>query len=311
LREADWLTIDGVTGSVYAGMGDIVARNWRDFPEIVALSRIIEIGIVSGGMPNEIIGRMWRIRDFFAHAVPLTRVRSCKRPVSRRSYVSFSPVSTRRLHTARSRLTRIPTECRENYTEILLSLAETLSRILSSALGLGQHHLYFRPLWDPNTSVVRNRGEGGNQFVGFEYFQVNRYVPHLPDISKVTFLLEVEVEEPADEWFLDFTSRLGESLVPSPALLKGYNLLINDARVSHDDVPAFYDSIRRREYYWRFYRVNRTSHQEIIEFLATWPNHNRRRPRLIALCSQLGLLRDGKLTRSGESLLGKPWTSKL
>jgi hypothetical protein len=136
---------------------------------------------------------------------------------------------------------------------MLLSLGESLSRQLSSAIGLAQHHRYFRPLWDPRENIQRLDKTRRSQLIGFEFFGINRHICHLVDISTVTVLLDVELVGESDEWFLDFTNPDGESLVASSDRVLAYSLQVNDAHVSYDDVPLFYDSLRRREYFWRFY----------------------------------------------------------
>lgn len=305
LGRGDWITIDGFTGDVYAGKGDVATWKWRDQPELVALASIIELALVSGDVSHGAIGQTWRMRDFFAHGVPLGRPVTSKRAVPSRSYVSFTPPNDQTLREVRLNLLPIRPEDRENYSQILLSLADSLSRQLSSTLGLGQHHLYFRPLWDPKACLLRRNDTEGTQLIGFEYFGINRHVPHLVDISTVTVFIEVELHGESDEWFLDLTNPEGESLVASSNKVQAYHLLINDAHVSYEDFPLLYDSLRRREYYWRFYEANHTSHQAIIAFLSTWANCAPARSPLSPLCFELGLIRRGRLTASGKSLIGK------
>ena len=47
--------------------------------------------------------------------------------------------------------------------------------------------------------------------IGFEFFDINRYIPHLVDVPTLTFVLAVELRTDSGEWFLDFTNSLGES----------------------------------------------------------------------------------------------------
>jgi len=230
---------------------------------------------------------------------------SSKKATAARPFVSFVPPTHPDVEEARSNLMPICANDRENYSEILLSLSQTLSRLLASALGIGNHHVYFRPLWDPKEWVHIQGEEERRQFVGFEYFGINRHIPHLVDISTLTFLIEFEVRDEAKEWCLDFTNPNGESLVLSSANAKAYSLLLNDVHVSYGDLPVLYHAIRHREYAWRFFEATGTSGWDIMKFLTDRSNHNLANSRLYQICSQLGLLRDGKLTVSGESLLGR------
>jgi len=305
LREGDWITVDGSAGNVLGGRGEIIAQRWQDQPEVVALARIIDLALHSGDVPPEIIGQTWRIRDFFVHGIPLSRPATGKKPVHSRPCVSFAQPDNHTIEEVRSNLKSIRAEDRENFSVMLLSLGESLSRQLSSAIGLAQHHRYFRPLWDPRENIQRLDKTRRSQLIGFEFFGINRHICHLVDISTVTVLLDVELVGESDEWFLDFTNPDGESLVASSDRVLAYSLQVNDAHVSYDDVPLFYDSLRRREYFWRFYEANHTSHREILAFMSDWPNQRSISDVMTSLCTRLGLIRCGKRTASGESLLGK------
>ena len=178
-------------------------------------------------------------------------------------------------------------------------------RILSSALGVGNHPQYFRPLWNPKQSVHRKNEDEGTQLVGMEFFGLNRHVPHLVDVATITILLELDVRGEGGEWFLDFTNPAGESLVVGSESIRSYRLLINDAEVQHADVPLLYDSLRRREYGWRIFDQNGTTHGEMAKALAAWASKKSVDDSALPLCYELGLIRNRKLTLAGESLLGK------
>jgi len=196
-------------------------------------------------------------------------------------------------------------EDRENYSQMLFSLADSFSRVLSSALGLGQHHRYYRPLWDPQRCIKRKTVNEGTQLIGFEYFGINRHIPNFVDVSSVAFLIEIELSNESDEWFLDSTNLEGESLVALSYNARAYSLIVNDAVVSYEDFPLLYDSLRRREYFWKFYETNNVSHQDIIDFLPKFQSLKPLQSTLTSLCYELGLIRYGKLTASGESLIGQ------
>lgn len=305
LREGDWITIDGSTGKVYFGKGEVKRPDWRQCPELLMLAQMIDHAIISGEIDLATVGLTWRIRDYFLHSRPLCTIRSSKRPVHRRTYTSFSPPKANDLRSARKVLCPLAPQERENYSEIVFGLSEALSRLLASRLGFGNHHQYLRPLWDPETTCGLNKEEELAQLVGFEYFGINRNVRHLPDISRLTFLLEVELRSKDDRWFLDFTNPKGESLVPDSEVLLGYRLFVNGAPVKHRDVPSLYNCLRRREYYWRWFEYNKTSHEEIIEFLESGRYKSRPESRLTLYCEELGLLSHGELTPVGLSIVVK------
>jgi len=304
-QEGAWITLNGSTGEVYGGEAKLISGDWQEIPELRMLGQMIEQAIVSDGLDQGSVGSTWRIRDFFIHSVPLRRTRTNKRPVSGRSYTSFVPPRAEELDAGRKALHPIPLSEREDYSQVLLGLSETLSRLLASELGLGNHHKYFRPLWDPEVTVRPGTDEEQTQFLAFQYFDVNRYVHHLPEISDFLFLLEVELRSEEDKWFLDFTNPNGESLVVNSDVVLGANLFVNAASVQHCDIPILYNVLRRREYYWRWFEYNKTSHEELAEFLRQGTYMSQPDSRLALYCEELGLIREGELTLAGLSMIGK------
>ena len=135
-----WITVDGASGRVYAGKGDVSLLRWQDHPELGALAQIIELAIRGEDVPPEAVGRTWRIRDFFAHNIPLRRTPTAKRASRTQAYVSFAQPTRRTLNATRLKLTQIQGEEQDNYSTILVTMADTLSRLLSASLGIGNHH---------------------------------------------------------------------------------------------------------------------------------------------------------------------------
>ena len=289
LRAGKWITVDGNTGEVYAGRAERTQNSWRDQPDLQTLAQIIELGIKGDDVPANAVGRVWRIRDFFAHHIPIKDSLTSKRQTESKSFVSFVPPTQRSLDATKEALTPISSEDEQNYGLIILSMADTLERLLKTALGLGNHHLYFRPLWDPKSAIFRRNETEGAQMIGFEFFDINRYIPHLIDIATLTFVLDVELKTDSGEWFLDFTNSLGESLVPGSHKVKSYEVRLNDAQVQHSDLPLLYHALRRREYEWRFYEANETSHGDIIDFLSSREEGKRTEmERLVPICYRIG-----------------------
>jgi len=304
-RAGKWITINGLTGEVFEGRAKFKTQSWRDYPELVALAEIVSWAVTSDNVPRDAVGNTWRMSDFFLHAAPLTRGTIGKKSVSRQSYTSFESLTAKSLERVQQSLTPLAPGERRNYGEILLSVMDSQLRILSRALGVGNHPQYFRPLWDPKQSVRRRNEDEETQLVGMEFFGLNRYIPHLVDVATITILLELDVRGEDNEWFLDFTNPAGESLVVGSESVRAYRLLINDVDVEHDDIPQFYNSLRCREYGWRVFEENATTYSEIANELANWiPKQSVNTPSL-PLCYELGLIRNRKLTLAGESLLGK------
>ena len=137
------------------------------------------------------------------------------------------------------------------------------------------------------------------------FFDINRYVPNLPDISHITFLMEMILFSEKMKWFIDFTNPQGESLVSNSDILKSVRLLVNGVPVDNTILPSFYNAIRKREYYWKWYEYNITSHLELKEFLNAGKYISKPNSRLTLYCEELGLIDKGTLTLSGLSMIGK------
>lgn len=304
LEKHKWMTIDGASGRIYAGEGKLYNSKWRSIPELVNIVQIIEIAILSGEATVSQIGKLWKLRDFFMHGMPLTVSRTSKRAVNRRDYVSLGTINEQMLSKTKRNLKRLNPIEKDNYSMILMSLVRTLHRLLASRLGIGNHNCYSRPLWDPVDAITYEIPVVGRQLVGLEFFDINKYIPHLVDVASIKCIFEVEVRN-GDEWFLDFTNQKGESLVDVSHTILAYDMRVNNARMSHDDFPIFYNAIRQREYYWNFYETNRTSYEEICEFLESWPEGKSIDNRIQCICSKLGLIRGNRLTISGKSLVNR------
>ena len=304
LREGDWISLNGSTGNVYAGRAQTEKVHWHQRAELVAVHDIIDHCVRERIVPIDVVGEIWAIQDFLLHNMSVRRPQTSKRPVLRTNFTSFDPPTPETMAAVRQSLRPIPTVQRHDYSRILLSLSDTLMRLLSATLGIGMHHAYFRPLWDPMAHIEYTEAGERSQVVGFEFADINRYIPHLVDVGTVTFFLQLELNVEADEWFLDFTNAKGESLIASSDRVAAYCLLLNDAPVESDELPLIYDSIRRREDDWQFYRGNSTSFAEIVGALGAWQRRKTTRSDTLPLCYELGLIRRGQLTLSGRSLLG-------
>jgi phosphohistidine swiveling domain-containing protein len=233
IREGEWITLDGNTGRVYAGKGDVAVSPWQEKPSLRLLAQVMDIAIKSEEVPPEAVWRTWKLRDFFAHNMPLRGVATTKRASRQQhAYASFVQPTRRSIDATRRDLMVIPDKEQDNYSTILLSMAETLFRLFSASLGIGTHHLYFRPLWDPKTTVRRVDENQRTQMIGFEFFGINRHLPHLLDVATMTFVLDIALIGDDEECFLDCTNLTGESLV----IKADEDHSANDARVSHEDI---------------------------------------------------------------------------
>lgn len=303
LKEGDWITIDGATGLVYAGKGEFAIRGWEKYPELVALYKIIAISILLKEMPLNAIGWAWCLMDYFMYSTPIRRTRTQKKQVDKKNYISFIEPIKQNIDNARSKLIPISENDCGNYSQILFSFNEYMAKLLSFTIGIGLHYKYFRPLWNPLMQVKRQAEGVAFQFVGFEYFHINKYIHHLIDVSQIVFHLEVKLDSKEDEWFLDFTNPNGESLVANSDIVTGYRLLVNNAEVQYGDLPLFCDAVRRRGLCWQWYENKNVSYETIKEYLYNWQKKKAVDKHLHSCCQELGLIRDRHITSTGQSLL--------
>ena len=304
LKVGDFITIDGDNGNVYEGKADIANRNWRNDEELVCVSKMIELSIRSNNIATSNIGHCWAIRDFLLHNLPLESNNAFKKPICNlNKYISFSQPKKETIDYYWNGIYALSHDDKENYKYILNGIRKTLLRILSNEVGIGNHFKYFRPLFDPMLSVQNEDNSPFKQLIGEEYFHINKYIPHLIDIYNIKIFLEIEVDSENELWFLDNTNIKGESIIDRGDTITGYKIFVNEALVSHEDLPIFYNSLRKREYYWKWFQNNRTNYTEIVSFLKKDEKKRLTNFRLNIYAHELGLLNNNELTISGMSLV--------
>ena len=297
INQGDWLTIDGATGEVFAGMAEIGPRPWSIHPELQMLWLMVEGALSSGRVPDTCTGAVWRIWDYVRHALPLpnqpgatdpTVLGIHRHPISnlcllapeRRSWVCVDPGT------------------RWNYSDIVLGLITTLDRLLHS---VDPAVPCCRVLWDPSEHIDLCEGR---QWVGIEFYRINRYIPHLIAISTVRILFECAVASPSEAWILGSVRGTGWGVVAKSRTIKACRIIVNGATLEHEDIPCFYNWLRRREYFSRWFEENRTSHAELRTFLENYERSTKVDQRLSELCCELDLIKNSRLTASGMSLMG-------
>lgn len=305
LKVGDFITIDGSNGHVYKGKADIINPNWRDNKELVVVSKMIEFAIRSNSLSKSNIGHCWTIRDLFLHNISVKSNNTSKTPnTNSNKYVSFSQFKKETINSYWKSLYTLNDNDKENYKYILQGIRKTLIRILSNNVGVGNHYKYFRPLFDPMLAILHEDNRTSRQLIGEEYFHVNKYIPYLLDIYSIRIFLEIETDSEHEFWFLDNTNIKGESIVDKGNNITGYKIFVNEALVRYKDLPYFYNSLRKREYYWKWFQYNRTNYREIMSFLKKDKKERLANFRLNTYAHELGLLNNNELTISGRSLVG-------
>ena len=305
LKVGDFITIDGDTGNVYEGKANIINPDWRNDKELVTVSKMIEFAIRSNNISKSNIGHCWAIRDFLLHNISIDSNNTSKMPnCNLNKYISFSQPKKETINFYWNSMYTLAHDDKENYKYILKGIRKTLLRILSNNVGIGNHFKYFRLLFDPMLAILNEDNRTFRQLIGEEYFHINKYIPYFIDIYNVRIFLEIEADSEHELWFLDNTNIKGESIVDRGDNITGYKIFVNEAMVSHEDLPIFYNSLRKREYYWRWFQYNRTNYKEIVSFLKKDKKERLTNFRLNTYAHELGLLNNNELSISGMSLVG-------
>jgi phosphohistidine swiveling domain-containing protein len=324
LSPGDPVTFDGTTGVVYSGTADIVVPKAMENDRLRLLLRVIDVLSAERELPPASIGNAWLIRDIMTHGSS-SRHRidelclAEKWPefgqVSGRAFGSLSRTQVRQL--VKEVRSFAADRDRENLTSIWFGLRTFLLRLLSKHVGVGRHPEFLRPLFDPIQTVIAEddsavwRCRGGNriQIVGEEFFCINTYVPELIDISTIRVYWAVECDSPRTLWRVDRTNPRGEKLLQGSGALRCLKVVVNDASVPLATLGAFYNSLRRREYFWTWYAANDTSRRELVHAM-TEPDHKDSSKALV-LAERAGLItKTGTKSPAGESLV-QPTTASL
>jgi phosphohistidine swiveling domain-containing protein len=317
IREGDLLTIDGTEGIVYAGRADCETPKALQNDRLLLLFRLIDVLSAENELPHGQIGKTWRLRDVMLYGpsgrnVPDPDYQLEQWPVGAelpaRAFNSLGPARSKQLY-EELLLFRLNHDSKD-HVEIWNGLRTCLLRLFSKNAGLGRHPAFWRPLFDPCRCVFDATEASGwsckdgsrVQLVGEEFFSINHHVPELIDIATIRMYWAVECKSPSELWRLDRTNPGGEKLLRGSTNLMALKIIVNDATVSHDVLGVFYNALRRREYYWKWYTANNISRQQLTDGMRKREVSFPQRIRLVA--HRAGLISErGSITRVGESLL--------
>ena len=303
INEGDWVTINGSTGNLYIGKGNVFVPNWRNNKHLYIFSRIIEKAICTNILSNSNVGKAWILRDFFLHNIPFKLGETDKKSIRNSKYISFTHPNQNQLDNIYENLNELNREG-EDICLIIHGLRNSLLRQLANKIGIGNHYKYYRPLLDPMFCInddARNN-DIRNQLIGEEFYDISKYIPNLIDIYKVKIYFENQTYSEKGLSFLDFTNPKGESLVLMGNNIVSYYIEINDKKIELDELPSLYNTFRKREYFWTWYAENLTSHKEIVDFLNKPKEERMKNFRLNTYAHELELLENNLLTKSGNAL---------
>lgn len=309
IRHNNELTIDGNSGSIYAGFG-YIEKNNDNLEEIKILRQLLQFVVKNNIITEKSAPLVWRMWD-----VVLLNKRygsnNSKRVVGKRGkkYISFVQPETKEIEKIYSILEYV-----ENGNIIVEDLIGFLFDELSAQVPLGRHYLYMRPVLDPMIAIKNNPDNvifPCTQLTGIEFFHVNKYVDFLLDIYsiKVFFSTNLYCSATMDEKVhgsfncLDYTNPHGESLIIHSYDANKVAVYINDVHISSEELPLVYHLLRRRKYYWSWYRENNVSKRMVVDYLKGSRFNCSEKDKLYYLCEEMHLIQMDKLTLVGKSLV--------
>jgi hypothetical protein len=284
---------------------------------LLLLVRIAEALSAEGELPDQSVGKAWRIRDIILNGASRSSRQAnagrllaglSETPIQGKAFRSLEVKQVEQLSEELSSF-RLDGD-RSDAIEIWAGLREFLLRQLSKNVGIGRHPAFWRPMFAPCQTVMNKRDhplwnsrEGSKvQLVGEEFFSINYYVPELIDVASIRIYWAVECSPGCHLWRLDRTNPGGEKLLEGSGDLRAVKYVVNGATIPRADIGAFYNSIRRREYCWNWYGANEVSRREIVDSLKNREGTTGRRARELA--RHAGLISwQSELTEVGDSLL--------
>jgi len=303
IKEGDWITINGSSGNLYLGKGNVFVPDWRNNKHLYIFSRIIEKAICTNILNDNIVGKAWILRDYFLHNIPFIISGTDKRSINNKKYISFTPPNNEQTSNIYSKLIKLDYE-EKDIRLTIQGVRNSLLRQLANNIGIGNHYKYYRPLLDPMSCVKQGSrpNDSKYQLIGEEFFNISKFIPKLIDIYKVKIYFEIQTDSENGLSFLDFTNPRGESIVLKDNNIVSVYFEINDQEIKLNDLPALYSTFRKREYFWIWYSENLTSHKEIVDFVNKPKEDRIKNFRLNTYAHELELLENDLLTNSGNAL---------
>ena len=245
-----YITIDGNTGRIYAGIGRVLQN---ESPDIATLYAILKNIIRENDGCEVTAPLVWRLWNIIVLGKRYGGKNNDKRFVECDSddYVSFTQPS----EAEKDQMLCVASELK-NGAIIVEDLIDFLLTQLSSQVPLGQHYQYVRPLLDPAKAIRRTQRNGqAIQLTALEFFDICKYISFLYDIRsvKIYFTTTVYDDGGTNTWeplnCLDYTNPLAESLIINNCYAESAAVYINDEPIPNEQLTMLYHSMRRRAYH--------------------------------------------------------------
>lgn len=310
LNNNDIITIDGNNGKIYEGF-PILKKNKFNYIEIKILSELLYLVIKYNIVTTETAILAWRLWDIIIQNKRYnfcTSKKIIKKEINTK-YISFKQPDKREFLLIHSDIKNL-----KNGNILIEDLIYFLQDELSSQVPIGMHYKYMRPLLDPVGAIeyddIRNNY---TQITGIEFYNINKYIDFLIDIYsiKIYFSLNKQQKHNLNKTkidcsiinYLDFTNPKGESIIINSYNADKLAVYINDILVPIEQLSIIYHLLRRRKYYWTWYKENKVSKPIIIDYLKTKSYKNKQKTRLYFLCNEMNLIDKEELTITGKILL--------
>ena len=321
LHEEDPVTIDGSSGIVFKGRANVKVPNAMEDARLVLVLRLIDALAAEDELPEGYVGRAWGVRDLIAHGSDAVHQRDIKGQLQDWHSTSMPPKGSRtcaplkptQLNELRQELEAFQLcDSSVDFECLWVGLRGCFLRLLAKHVGLGRHPQFYRPLFDPLQAILepeqraapRASSQARIQYIGEEFFSVNHHVPEYIEIESIRIYCALRCENPQDLWRLDRTNPSGEKLLQGAANLLALKVVVNDAAVPLSQLPGFYNYLRRKEYFWDWYRANGLTRHEITRMLADSSQVSTASADPVPVLQRAGLLSaDGAVTKVGRSLL--------
>jgi len=295
IRESDIVTVDGSAGVLFRGGIPIESLHWSADDFAVAVVRLVEHIHRSPTSTDSAIVRAWTLRDIIAHGVvPEDDLEA----LDEEGPKSIPHKKIRRWHALFHQQSYL---VNAHEAEAVFNLLRSLIRIPRERVGLGNHYRFFRPMWDP-----AEISDDQSQLVGFHFHHLNAFVPFWPDIRDVRLMIEVDLTRAGVPWQMDYTNPRGPSLRAGSRRIRGVAIWINGALIARDELIAMFHILRSREYRWEWFSANGITESQLRDAVARLADGREISLTMRRLLRELGLLRSGRLTRTGRSFMSEP-----
>lgn len=246
-----FITIDGTSGIIYKGKWNIQGLNWKLDPYMRIIFTSLRLAIRTSTLPHNHIGECWRIWDYFIHHIMSNCGLKNKQPVhTPLQYTSFVQPDNNTISEIWTSLMTINNSDIREYTHCIQGLRRTICRLMSNKTGIGNHYKYYRPFFDPQLCIQSDNSHNCyRQLVGEEFYNISKSLPFLSEIDRITIFFENSSPYKSNLCFLDFTNPRGESIVDPITEISKFKIIVNGALVTYKDLPLFYHSIRKKEYF--------------------------------------------------------------